>query len=270
MDTFKSKPNNGGYIVIGAGLPRTGTASIQNALSILLDGPVYHMKEVRKNFANGFDDMEFWSEASQKQKSSKDWIEFFESRGYRAGVDFPPSLFYKELMEVFPDAKVILTIREPESWYKSVRETIYQLGINRNSFPENVLALMTQSNSKFSTMMNNLARQKNNRFNNGLYDAISEGKEASMVYFNDWVKDVKTTVPKEKLLVFSVKEGWEPLCKFLNVPVPNQPFPNINDSKEMKKYIKMNQFRAYSIIVGIPITLSICAYFIYKSIEINF
>ena len=79
MDTFKSKSNYNGFIVIGAGLPRTGTASMQNALSILLKGPVYHMKEVRKNFKNGFNDMEFWSEASQKQKSLKDWIDFFLS-----------------------------------------------------------------------------------------------------------------------------------------------------------------------------------------------
>ena len=65
---------------------------------------------------------------------------------------------------------------------------------------------------------------------------INEGKEASVAYFNNWVEEVKRTVPKEKLLVFNVKEGWEPLCEFLKVPIPDIPFPNTNDSAQMKKY----------------------------------
>ena len=92
---YNSQPNYEGYIVIGAGLPRTGTASMRSALSILLNGPVYHMFEVYQNLWNGMDDVSFWSEACQEKKLSKEWIDFFEGRGYRAGVDFPPSLFYK-------------------------------------------------------------------------------------------------------------------------------------------------------------------------------
>ena len=95
MERYKAELNYDGYIVIGAGLPRTGTASMQRALSILLNGPVYHMKEVRKNFASGFNDVDFWSEACHQKKSSQEWIDFFQGRGYRAGVDRPPSLFYK-------------------------------------------------------------------------------------------------------------------------------------------------------------------------------
>ena len=73
-------------------MPRTGTASMRSALSILLDGPVYHMYEVGKN---GINDVDFWSEACHQKKSSQEWIDFFQGRGYRAGVDRPPSLFYK-------------------------------------------------------------------------------------------------------------------------------------------------------------------------------
>ena len=90
---------------------------------------------------------------------------------------------------------------------------------------------------------------------------ISEGKEASVEYFNNWVEEVKKTVPKERLLVFSVKEGWGPLCKFLNVPIPDGPFPNTNDTAQMKKYVKINQIVAYSFVFGIPILLGSCAYF---------
>jgi len=263
MDHYKGEPNYEGYVVIGAGLPRTGTASMRCALSMLLNGPVYHMYEVGKNLRNGIDDLDFWNEACHEKKSSKEWIEFFEKRGYRAGVDLPPSLFYKELMEVFPEAKVILTIRDPEAWYKSVSETIYQLNVNGNSFPENIYKKINGLN-RFSAMIQNLARRKNNRFNDGMFDAISEGKEASVAYFNNWVEEVKRTVPKEKLLIFSVKEGWGPLCKFLDAPIPEGPFPNTNDSAQMKKYVKLNQIKAYSFVVGAPILLGICTYFFVK------
>ena len=272
MDSWKIgnidvEPNYDGFVVIGAGQPRTGTASLRCALSILLNGPVYHMKEVKKNYANGTNDLDFWSEACHKQKSSKEWIEFFEGRGYRGGVDLPPSLFYKELMEFFPDAKVVLTIRDPETWYKSVKETIYQTTINSNSFPENLFN-RSIGQSKYSTMIQNLTQRKGNRFDDGIFDAITEGREASVAYFNNWVEEVKRTVPKEKLLVFNVKEGWEPLCEFLKVPVPDIPFPNTNDSAQMKKYQKTKQSEAYSIVFGVPIIFGICAYFL--SYIINF
>ena len=97
-----------------------------------------------------------------------------------------------------------------------------------------------------------------------MFDAISEGKEASVAYFNNWVEEVKRTVPKEKLLIFSVKEGWGPLCKFLDAPIPEGPFPNTNDSAQMKKYVKLNQMKAYSFVVGVPILLGICTYFFVK------
>ena len=102
----------------------------------------------------------------------------------------------------------------------------------------------------------------------GLFDAISEGKDASVAYFNNWVEEVKKTVPKERLLVFSVKEGWGPLCNFLNVPVPEEPFPNTNDSASMKKYVKMNQIKAYSIVVGAPIVFGVCAFLFVKKCKI--
>lgn len=89
---YVSKPNFDGYIVIGAGLPRTGTASMRCALSLLLDGPIYHMYELA---VDGQDDTQFWIEASQKEKSAQEWKDFLAGRGFRGGVDYPPSLFYK-------------------------------------------------------------------------------------------------------------------------------------------------------------------------------
>ena len=78
--------------MIGAGLPRTGTTSMKSALSILLDGPIYHMFEV---FKNGDVDRKFWIEACHQKKKDKEWKDFLEGRGYRGGLDYPPALFYK-------------------------------------------------------------------------------------------------------------------------------------------------------------------------------
>ena len=171
MTNYISEPNYEGYMVIGAGLPRTGTSSTRSALSTLLNGPVYHMDEVESNFQKGFDDIDFWIEACRSKKLSNQWIKFFEGRGYRAGVDLPPCLFYKELLEVFPEAKVILTIRDPETWYKSVSQTIYQINLNSNSFPENIWRRI-KGYSKYSDMIQTLTRKKKNRFNIGIYDVI--------------------------------------------------------------------------------------------------
>ena len=92
---YIDEPNYEGYVVIGAGLPRTGTSSMRSALSVLLNGPVYHMFEVFSNLRKGVDDLDFWNEACHQKKSPKEWMNFFHGRGYRAGVDLPPSLFYK-------------------------------------------------------------------------------------------------------------------------------------------------------------------------------
>ena len=98
----------------------------------------------------------------------------------------------------------------------------------------------------------------------GTYDAISQGKEASVKFYNDWTEDVKKTVPKERLLVFSVKEGWEPLCKFLDIPIPDEPFPNTNDSKTIQKMYKRTKIKAYLFVLGLPIILGLSAYYLWS------
>ena len=95
----------------------------------------------------------------------------------------------------------------------------------------------------------------------GLFDAIEQGKEASIKYYSDWISEVKIVVPKEKLLVFSVKEGWEPLCKFLDLPIPNEPFPKTNDTKMMKRTIKTIRIASYCLVFGlVPVILGISKY----------
>ena len=79
----------------------------------------------------------------------------------------------------------------------------------------------------------------------GMFSTIEAGREESVKFYNDWVEEVKRTVPQDKLLVFSVKEGWEPLCKFLNVPIPDQPFPRSNDTKSLTGLIRSSRIRSY-------------------------
>ena len=94
-----------------------------------------------------------------------------------------------------------------------------------------------------------------------MYTSISEGEEASVKHFNKWVHEVKNSVPSDKLLVFEVKEGWGPLCKFLDVPVPNFPFPNTNDTAQMKKRIRGVKIAAYTLVFGVPTIIATFLYF---------
>jgi len=254
-DRYVAKPNFDGFVVIGAGLPRTGTASMRSALSILLKGPIYHMFEVLKG---GQPEVEFWNAAGRGKKTNEEWKQFFEGRGFRAGVDFPPSLFYEKLMEIFPDAKVVMTVRDnPEKWYDSVHGTIYQINLAANSFPLNILTKLDGS-AAFHDMAGNLMKDG---VPDGLFEAISQGKEASVKYYNNWVEEVKKNVPSDKLLTFSVKEGWEPLCKFLDLPVPDGPFPNTNDTKMMQQRLRVGKTIAYLLVFGVPILIGIIMYF---------
>jgi len=88
-----------------------------------------------------------------------------------------------------------------------------------------------------------------------LFDAIEEGEEASVEYFTNWIEEVKKNVPEEKLLIFDVRQGWQPLCQFLDVPVPETDFPNTNDSKMMKKRFRQRKIMAYVFVYGIPMIL---------------
>lgn len=94
----------------------------------------------------------------------------------------------------------------------------------------------------------------------GVFGVIGEGKEASVQFYTQWVEHVKATVPKEKLLIFNVKEGWKPLCEFLDLPIPNQPFPRTNDTAAMQGNVFRGKFEAFIYILGIPIVTGLFFY----------
>ena len=90
----------------------------------------------------------------------------------------------------------------------------------------------------------------------GLFEAIDGGEDVSVKFYTNWVENVKENVPSDKLLVFDVKEGWKPLCKFLDVPVPGAPFPWNNDTASMKKRFRNMKIAAYITVVGLPLGIA--------------
>jgi hypothetical protein len=190
-----------GLKVIGAGFGRTGTLSIKAALEELGFGPCYHMTEV-------FDYPEhipLWDKAARGE--TVNWREIF--KGFQATVDWPGSTFYQVLMKTYPDAKVLLTVRDPETWYQSVQSTISHAAGN--------------ASSPFFRMVNELVWD-------GTFNGNFADKQYAIEIFNQYIEEVKKYVPAERLLVYSVKEGWEPLCAFLGVEVPkDKPFPHLNE-----------------------------------------
>lgn len=196
--------------IIGAGFPRTGTMSMQAALD-QLGFPCYHMETVVRNPSH----LKVWDDFYSGH-APMDWS--FVFRDYEATVDAPACYFYKQLMEEYPDAKVILTVRDPERWYLSAMKLYSFVGSLR------VIGLFVPPLGRFLK----LARQT------FVKAGGTEGTEKAL-----WVEtferhnaEVQEYVPAERLLVFEVKDGWEPLCEFLGTEVPDSPFPHLNSGDQ--------------------------------------
>jgi hypothetical protein len=196
--------------VIGAGFGRTGTFSLKVALEQLGFGPCYHMAEVFSHPEH----IPLWTAVAEGQPA--DWEALFA--GYQAAVDAPPCLFYEDLMRTYPQAPVILTVRDPEGWYESASSTIFGAPHQDRQLPPHMKG--------FGEMLGALMR----RFAPG---GLSE-KEQAIAAFERHNREVQERVPEERLLVMDVREGWAPLCRFLEVPVPDGPFPRLNDRQEFQ------------------------------------
>lgn len=215
---FSTGVKTDGLKVIGAGFGRTGTFSLKDALEMLGFGQCYHMAEVFKHPEH----IAHWEAVFRGE--SIDWQDLFH--GYQAAVDWPSCTFYKQLMLAYPAAKVLLSVRDPDTWYESVKHTIYR-GRSDGSTP-----LAPSSSLPSDSMQLNIAAAKpmNNQIVwHGTFHDRFEDKEYAISVFNQHYEEVKAYVPPEKLLVYHVKEGWEPLCAFLGVPVPDVSFPYLND-----------------------------------------
>jgi hypothetical protein len=213
--------------VIGAGFGRTGTTSLKAALERLGFDPCYHMTEV---FAHP-EHADFWVAAWRGEPVDWDGV----LGDYEATLDWPACTFYEQLMEQHPDARVLLSVRDPESWYESTRSTIYELTkliegstISRVIFGLVSLLVFGGFTGRRSSLANDLIWE-------GTFDGRFEDKAYAIEVFERHNEEVKRHVPPERLLVYEVKEGWGPLCEFLDVPEPDEPFPRLNDTAQMQR-----------------------------------
>lgn len=215
-----------GLKVIGAGLGRTGTASLQEAFGIL-GFKSYHMSEVLIQIARG--DTDKWAAALQNN-SIKDILPMLLDNGYDASADEPVNHFTLQLMEAFPDAKVVLTSRaDVNKWVSSV----HQISEAMAAFD---LLPWSWVFGRFSAFARSFHMARG-------YELITEfdkfDKQAAAKYYNEWNAKIRSSVPPARLLDFQVQQGWGPLCSFLEVPIPKVPFPTANDKAGMKLAINV-------------------------------
>lgn len=203
--------------IIGAGLGRTGTQSLKQALNALGLGPCHHMDEVLKNRAA---QVPLWAAAA---RGEPDWPAVFE--GYASAVDWPTAAFYRELAAAYPNARFVLTVRSAASWVDSFSATIYRLLSAPENFPPEMKDWLAMATRVIAS----------SGFGPGLDAAdLERGFEAHTI-------KVKAAIPQDRLLVFDVKEGWAPLCAFLGVAKPGTPFPRTNDRVEFWDRVKSKQ-----------------------------
>lgn len=188
--------------IVGSGLGRTGTKSLQSALNILGFGPCHHMVEV---FAHP-DSTRLWIEAAAGRP---DWDAVFA--GYGSTVDYPGAHYWRQLADYYPQARILHSVRDPEDWFDSTQATIFA-----PDGPTSRPGPMTEFFASFT-----------GEFRDHMHD------RAFMTdYFRRHTEEVKRIIPQERLLIYEAGEGWGPLCQFLGVRVPETPYPMENSRAE--------------------------------------
>jgi hypothetical protein len=203
--------------VVGAGFGRTGTLSLKYALEKLGFAPCYHMMEVfpRPDHVRAWHRLAFTGEM--------DWDTLYQD--FRATVDWPSARWWRELAAHYSDAKVILSLRSPDSWYRSMSETIYRP--MKHPVREGVPELVKLQNEMVRKAV--LAETFDDRF---------EDKAHAIDVFNRHNQEVRDTIDPARLLVFEARDGWQSLCRFLEVPVPDEPYPHVNDTASTQAMIQ--------------------------------
>ncbi len=199
--------------IVGAALGRTGTNSLKLALEELGFGPCHHMFEVRDHP----EQLPYWQAAARGDLP--DWDDVFAD--YRACVDWPSARFWREIAAHYPEAKVLLTLRDPESWFTSVHSTIYPV---IESWP-------AREPGHFRDTMEMAEEIIIEQTFGGRLD----DRDHALAVYRAHEQEVRRSIAPERLLAYDVAQGWEPLCAFLEVPVPDVAFPRTNTSAEFRK-----------------------------------
>ena len=205
--------------LIGAGLPRTATLSQKVGIEMLGIGRCYHMVDLLADLSRA----DAWIDAFEGRA---DWPAIFA--GYEATVDWPGSFFYRELIDAYPDAKVLLSVRDPEAWARSMHETVWAILYGDTLMHDLSLARYRVDKpwAAYTDFMRRLFTKA------GLREVAAEPLETGALAqaMRDWNDEVRATTPPDRLLVWQATDGFEPLCEFLGVPVPEAEFPRLNES----------------------------------------
>jgi hypothetical protein len=198
--------------VVGAGVGRTGTHSLKLALEQLLGAPCHHMVEILGDPTQ----VPAWIDAIEGRPV--DWSTMLAR--YRSIVDWPGGAFWPELTAAYPDALVLLSVRDPEAWYRSASNTIF---LTFDHMPPEV-----------APWLNSVRKLLHDRFSDQL-----DNPTAMMDAFVRHNDAVRAGVPARRLLEWSPGDGWEPICERLGLPTPAEPFPVTNTTDEFREMIGM-------------------------------
>jgi hypothetical protein len=215
--------------VIGAGLPRMATTTQMLAFEKLGFAPCYHMRDVLGNLPQ---ELPKWEAAADGRA---DWEGIFGNA--QSTCDFPSARFYKELADYYPGSKVVLTVRDPERWVQSMRKTVWGC-----YGPHDILYHMVQAqryadplwDRYIKTMIKILWEDGTGALAPWEETFSDEGLAKAM---ERWNEQVKASIPADRLLVWDLNEGWKPLCEFLEVPIPDEPLPHVNDTAAFREGI---------------------------------
>jgi len=213
--------------VIGAGLPRTATTTQMFALERLGFGPCYHMRDLLADLEGG---LPLWERAAE---GAADWERIFGAA--RSTVDWPSARYYRELMDYYPDAKVLLSVRDHEAWVRSMRETVWGI-FHGDSVIHHVCEARAALDPNWRGYVG-LMRRMTWDEQTGVLAGDTACDEGLAAVMNRWNDTVRSTVPGDRLLVWDPGEGWEPLCEFLEVDVPAEPLPRLNDTTSFREGI---------------------------------
>jgi len=205
--------------IIGAGLPRTATLTQKIALEMLGYGPCYHM-------VNVLSDLSLVPQWEKAFEGGMNWDEIFGD--CQATVDWPGSFFWRELIDTYPEAKVLLSVRPADAWARSMSGTIWDV-VYGDNLVHDLSQARTRVDPGWRDYMNLITAMWEK---SGLLSSTSGLDLDDLAKaFERYNAEVKATVPADRLLVWSPADGWEPLCEFLGKPVPQAPLPRVNDSK---------------------------------------
>jgi len=213
--------------VIGTGLMRTATTTQMVALEQLGFGRCYHMRDLLADLETG---LPLWEDVAE---GSPDWERIFGDA--HSTVDWPSARYYRELMDYYPDARVLLSVRDGDAWVRSMRATVWGMfhGDSVIHHVSDTRAVLDPLWQRYIALMRRITWQPTT----GVLAGDTSTDDGLAAVMNRWNDEVRATVPADRLLVWDPSEGWEPLCDFLQVEVPDEPLPRLNDTQSFREGI---------------------------------